>query len=548
MKYLSVLLILLFVVSCSTPTSESEYSGEEETAQSQVSTSENGVVVTAHPLATKAGLDMLAKGGNAFDAAVAAAFTLSVVEPSMSGLGGRLQAIAMKSDGTISGVDASTEAPVSYDPEGTPEKRYGYHTVGIPGVVKGLTTLLEKHGTLPLETVMAPAIHYAENGFNILYGEARRHGSAIDMIREFPATTAYFVNGDTTFQEGDLVVQKDLANTLRAIAEEGGDAFYKGEIAERIAADMAANGGFVDVESLAAYEARESQLVTGSYRGYDLHGLWLPSFGAITIEILHILENFPMSEYSSAEWASTVYQANTLAYRDRRKQYEEGSMDMLISKEYALERADSIVTTEVVPEAAMRTLPASWMSDGHTTHLSVADKDGNVIALTQSIGPNMGSKVTTEGLGFVYATTMGGYLGDFEPGQRASSHISPFLVTKDGKPFLVLGAAGGSRIITAIVQTICQVVDGEMSLDDAVAAGRVHSADTALILETHEGTTWTGDDVSKLNEWGIEVVEIDQTGRFGRIHGIMFDSESGTWTGVADPDWEGTAASPQDKD
>jgi len=546
-----VLLSFLILLSCvqSSPTEESSVE-DQAISDTQVAVSEQGVVVTAHPLATRAGVMMLEKGGNAFDAAVASAFALSVVEPSMSGLGGRMQAILQTAAGEIHGIDATTQAPMSYDAETAPKAGYGYPTIGIPGVVKGLTTLLEEFGTLPLEVVMAPAIDYAENGYKLLHLAALRHGSAIKYIREFEGTSMYFLNGDTTHQENELFVQTVLANTLRKISENGSDVFYKGEIADKIIEDIQSNGGVIDKESLATYEAVKSKIVSGSYRGYDLHGLWMPSFGAITTEMLQILENIPMSELSEAEWGSAVYQANTLAYKDRWKQRESDNSDLLTSKDYARILADSITIgvelEKVIGNMRSGNVPDSWIASiGHTSHFSVADKDGNVIALTQSLGPNMGSKVVSPGLGFLYAATLGGYLGDFEAGQRAASHISPYIVTKDGKPFLILGAAGGSRIITAIVQVISRVIDRKMTLENALAAGRVHAVDTAILVETHEGSSWTAEYVNNLKELGLNVVEVERSGRFGRVHGIYFDKKTNTWYGAADPDWEGTALTPQ---
>ena len=549
-----LLLSFLILISC-VPKNPTEESSVEDKAigDTQLATSDQGVVVTAHPLATRAGVMMLEKGGNAIDAAVASAFALSVVEPSMSGLGGRMQAILQTATGEVHGVDATTQAPMNYDSETAPQAGYGYPTIGIPGVVMGLTTLLEDFGTLPLEVVMEPAIHYAENGYKLLHLAARRRGSAIKYIREFEGTSMYFLSGDTTHQENELFVQTDLANTLKLISENGPDVFYKGEIADKIIEDIHAHGGVIDKESLATYEAVKSEIVSGSYRGYDLHGLWMPSFGAITTEMLQILENLPMSELSEAEWGSAVYQANALAYKDRRKQREGDNSDLLTSKEYAKTLADSITigaeVGEVIAEIRPANEPGSWIASlGHTSHLSVADKQGNVIALTQSLGPNMGSKVVTPGLGFLYAATLGGYLGDFEPGQRASSHISPYLVTKEGKPFIILGAAGGSRIITAIVQVISRVIDRKMKIGNALAAGRVHAVDTAILIETHEGSSWMTEDIQNLKEMGLNVVEVERPGRFGRVHAIYFDQATNQWIGAADPDWEGTAVAPRETD
>lgn len=532
-----LVLALLLAGACQPKQSENQ----------QSAASPNGMVVTAHPLATAAGTAILEKGGNAIDAAVAAGFALAVVEPTMSGLGGRLQAIVRASDGMVSGYDATTQAPLTYDQTTATKAAYGYPTIGVPGVVKGLVTLLSEQGTLTLAEVMEPAIQLAEEGYQVLPGEAQRRSGAIETIRKFKGTSQYFLNGDTIHQAGEKFIQKDLATTLKLIRDEGADVFYKGALAKKMVADISANGGYLDSISLASYTVNKSMIVTGDYRGYGLNGLWMPSYGAIVIEMLQIMENFPLDEVSEAEWGRIVYKANQLAYDDRDAQETEENARHLTDKAYAKKLADMIVE-ETLPKAAhLKTeqIPASWMAlGGHTTHLSAADRNGNVIALTQSLGPNMGSKVVTPGLGFLYASTMGGYLGDIQPGQRASSHIAPFIVTKDGQPYLVLGAAGGGMIVTAVAQAISRFIDRDMELPQALAAGRVHASDSSMLVETHLGTSWTRDDIAQFKTWGLPVKEIDRPASFGRVHGIYYDAKTKTWYGAADPDWEGTAGAP----
>lgn len=536
MKYSSKWLALsvIFLASCQNTTNE------KEDSDTQVAESNNGVVAAAHPLATQAGISILEQGGNAYDAAVAVGFAIAVVEHSMNSLGGRLQAIIHHKDGTITGIDATTQAPLSYDSETATMETTGYPSIGVPGVVKGLMTIHEKYGSMDLATVMAPAIDYAENGYIMLPNAAKRHASVIKYIRKYEGSSQYFLNGDTTYVAGERLVQKDLASTLRKIAETKGEAFYTGEIAEKMVADIQANGGYLDMESLAAYEAEESRILTSSYRGYDVSTLFLPAFGAITLEMLNFMENYPLSEYSDAEWGKVFFLANTIAYKDRLRQREEGAVEEIISKEYTKQKADSVNATDL--KAVAMAYSGGWASpDGHTTHFTVADKSGTVLAVTQTIGNTLGSKVATPGLGFVYAQTLGGYLGDMKGGDRAPSHISPTIVVKDGKPFLGLGAAGGSRIPTAIVQAISRVVDRGMNLPDALAAGRIQSIDTAMYIEMHEGTTWTQDDINTLESFGFKVYPVEDKGRFGRIHAVYFDAESKTWVGAADPDWEGTS-------
>jgi gamma-glutamyltranspeptidase/glutathione hydrolase len=518
----------------------------------QYAESPDGMVSTAHPLATKAGLLMLEQGGNAADAAVAAGFALSVVEPAMSGLGGRLQAIVRTPDGQISGIDASTEAPDSYDKATAVDAPYGYPIIGVPGVVAGLLKLHTEHGSLPLEVIIQPAIDYAFNGYNVLPGAAVQFELVKKPLLEFEGTRQYYIKNDSlTYGAGDLLVQQDLGRTLEMIKTGGIDAFYKGEIAEKIAADMSLNGGYVTKASLASYKAKDSEIVTGEYRGFEVISLWLPSFGAITIETLNILAHLPVKEYEENKWASAVYQAARLAYNDRLAQLTHSSGYFTNSS-----RADSLAAliNIEVPDTVLvgelnRSNPAllAMQGHGHTTHLSTADKDGGMVALTQSLGPIMGSKVATPGLGFLYASTLGSYLGPFspEPGQRAVSHISPTLVLQDGEPFLALGAAGGDRIVTAIVQVISRITDQGMPLDEALAAARVHPLRSGgMLLELHEGIGWHQEDFNFLSQQGLLIEPEERVSRLGRVNAVMFNAKTQTWIGAADPDWEGSAAGP----
>ena len=527
----------LFLLSCQSI----QYPNFQQTA-----TTTKGIVSSGQPLATLAGKIMLEKGGNAVDAAVATAFALSVVEPSMSGLGGRLQAIIRLPNGEIHGIDATTQAPMNYDTSTTPIRRFGYETIGIPGVVAGLTKLLEDHGTLPLHIVMQPAIKYARKGFPIMKGEAKRHSSAIEQLRQYTGSQQYFMNGDTTYLTNEIWIQKDLSNTLKQIAIGGKDAFYKGKIAEQIVADFKANGGLLTMEDLANYEARASKIVQGTYRGYDLHGLWLPSFGAITIEIMHILENLPMHNLKGADWLSAVGQAIDLAYQDRWRQLNGFTVaDTILNKAYAKSLAAQIDINKPLNKTGyyQNESPESWTASmGHTTHLSTSDESGMMVGLTQSLGPNMGSKVASSGLGFLYAVSLGSYLGIYEAGQRVNSHISPFIITKDGKPFLVLGAAGGSRIVTAIAAVCSRIIDHNMTIGEALAAPRVYSDDGKLLLETHQGTGWEESYMNELKKEGFKLDLITTPARFGRVHAIHYDAKRNVWIGAADPDWEGATA------
>lgn len=569
-RWLALSLVLLWGCGGTAPT-------RVEPTTDQVAQSSRGMVVAAQPLATAAGVEMLDRGGNAADAAVAAAFAVSVVEPSMNSIGGRTQILVRTADGNFHGIDATTQAPDTYDPDTALQAGYGYPTVGLPGAVAGLTRLLQEHGTLPLATVMEPAIRYASEGFALLPGEAARQASTAEQLRESEGATLYYIEPDgSPYDAGDHFVQSDLAMVLRRIASGGADAFYRGEIAKAMADDIVGAGGHVTAAALAGYRAEDARVVRGSYRGHELVGTFTPAAGAMTIGILQIIENFDMAGADETTWASVVGQALALGFEAARTHRGPDAWQLLTSSEWAREQAERVRLP--VAAAAMEPEPAAvpwgppvpavmlsgarpaatWLpgpdDEGHTTHLSTADADGMAVALTQTIGPAMGSKIATPGLGFLYAATLGGYLGRLEPGERARSNISPFMVMDGGDPMLVLGAAGGARIVSAVVQAVCRVVDQGLSLPEALAAARLHpmqgslnspGSESGFQMETSPEIGWSPDVIAELRQLGFAVQEVPRAGAFGRIHGMSYDAATSSWTGAADPDWEGSAAAPR---
>ncbi len=575
-----IVALALGVAGCAGPEPQGP-GGEGEEAPPQVASSEEGVVVAAQPLAAEAGASILRAGGNAADAAVATAFAVSVVEPSMNSIGGRTQILIRLPDGSVAGIDATTQAPATYDPETAPQASYGYPTVGVPGAVAGLARLLREHGTLSLAEVMAPAIELAEEGFALLPGEAARHRAGRGQLAEFEGSSAHFLTSTgETRAAGEIFAQPDLAATLRLIAQGGEDAFYRGLVAERIVADLEAHGSAVTAAALADYEAVDAPIVRGSYRGFELVGTDVPAAGAVTIGILHILEHFNLAELDDDSWAALVGMAIARAFEERARPGDDGrraaNLAFMTDKMWAAEIAAGIEVPDVARVAIAASAPLNGVtppasaaagapggqsqplmartprrddsgdasSHSHTTHLSTADGKGMFVALTQTIGPNLGSKVATPGLGFLYAATLGGYLGHMEPGERARSSISPLMVLEDGEPVLVLGAAGGARIISAVVQAVVRVVDGGMDLPAALAAARVHPVAGGIAAETSPGIGWTPEVIAEIESWGLEVAEEEREGAFGRIHGIHVNPATGVVTGVADPDWEGAAVVP----
>jgi gamma-glutamyltranspeptidase/glutathione hydrolase len=508
-----------------------------------------GMVVTGVALASAAGAGVLAEGGNAVDAAVAAAFALAVVEPSMSGLGGRTQILLRTASGDVAAIDGTTEVPASYP--GGPENdddAWGIGTIAVPGTVAALDAALRQYGTWPLERVMRPAIALAEDGFSLPGPEATRIAAAADRLREFEGGSHFLKADGSPYSAGDRFRQPALAATLRAIASEGADSFYRGRLAAIMADELAAAGAWVTAVDLAAYRAEASPVVRGSYRGHELIGSYLPASGATTIEILQVLDHFDMPRLvGSVEWARVLYHALLAGFDDRVAPINgpaSGKAAWLTSDSLAARRAAEIRSR--LREAAARAPEgrADTPEPEHTTHLSVADRDGNVVALTQSLGPSMGSKVASPTLGFLYAATMQ-YLGALEPDTRRHwSSQSPMIVLHDDRPAFVLGGAGGRRIIPGIVMTLSRAIDGRLPLDQALAAPRLHATPDRIDVETRPASSWTAPQVDSLRALGPTVRARDDAPYFARINAIAFDDRTGEWVGVPDPRWQGVAMAP----
>ena len=550
----------------------------------QLAESANGAVASATTQATEVGARVLADGGNAIDAAVAIGFALAVTEPSMSGLGGRASVLVRLAGGEMRGIDGLNQVPRSYrENSGIPDV---YERAAIPGVPAALASVLAQHGTWPLARVLEPAIALAENGFILNEGEADRWASARAELAKFGAGVGTYLKSDgTVWRAGDRVTNPLLARTLRRLATEGVASFYKGSIAAEIDKDMAAHGGFLRQDELAAYEAVPAIVVAGTYRGHQLASNFRPAAGHSVIEALQIMESIAVPGADEpARWAAVVGQAMQLAIADRgaRRGTEGESAAWLTSRDLARERAKQIV----VPDRAPDPLPAEiepyqgaafWNPPGTlvtaptdreaTTHYAVADRDGRFVSITQSLGPAMGTRLVAPGLGFIYATRLGAV-----PGSRPGSTIAPTIFSRtptsakasagkptmtgevlsaqsiDTPPVIALGGAGDARIISAVIQVISRMVDHKMSLADAVAAPRVHP-DALKTLRIEEGpvSTWTAADRTRLEKWGFTLIGAP-SGFFGRVHAVSRSPAPGaTATGVAEPRWTGGAAGPVGK-
>jgi gamma-glutamyltranspeptidase/glutathione hydrolase len=396
----------------------------------------------------------------------------------MSGIGGRAVILLRLPDGSFHGVDGMSEVPAAYPGSESEGVEYGYRTIGVPGAVAAYAAALEEFGTLPLDIVMQPAIELAEKGFILPF-------STVDKkLSEFPGSRQTFRRPDgTPYLAGELFRPEALAKTLRHIAEDGPDAFYRGEIAQAIAGDMSANGGYVTAADLANYEARPLRIEKGKYRGFDLIGTGSPPSGYMLIEALQILEHFDLDIAKEGVWATRLCQALQLARNDR-DSLPGPPADreaLMVSKKWAAGRALLIQEGSVTGAGA--TADAADDEPIHTSHLSIVDRNGMVVAMTQSLGPEFGSAVATPGLGFLYAVTMGSYK-DGLPGSRPNLSQSPFIVQRDEQPVLVLGAAGGGRIPSAILSVVSRFIDRSNSFTEAMRNPRVHTGETCPGLET----------------------------------------------------------------
>ncbi|MEX2281584.1 MAG: gamma-glutamyltransferase [Gemmatimonadota bacterium] len=542
-RALSVRLAALLLIAAA-PTQAQVANARELTGTAR---SRDGMVVTGSAYASEAAARVLGAGGNAVDAAVTAAFVLGVVEPSMSGIGGRTQILLRTRTGEFVGIDGTTQVPASY-PGGAGsrgESTYGYESIAIPGTVAALVSAARRYGSWPLERVLEPAIQLAENGFAIPPPEADRIAGIAAQLREFEGTRHYFLKPDgSPFRAGEPFRQPDLARTLRRIAARGAAGFYLGETAEAIARDHKAHGGFITAADLQRYGIQDALIVRGSYRDHTLIGTYLPASGATTIEAMQILQHFDVPAFAgSARWASIVAQSLLLSFDDRDSTMEPASRKAawLTSKELAALRARAIADRGA--RIGDRGLHSPDDEPEHTTHLSVVDRNGMVVTLTQSVGPLMGSRVAAPGLGFLYAATMG-YLGTTRPGDRPFSSQSPLIVMEGNQPVYVLGAAGARRILSAIVQTLSRAIDQKLPLYQAMALPRFHPTASQIEIEVRSGTAWSTSALDSIRQMGFTVRPRDDAPYFARINGIGYDLLAGEWIGVADSRWQGAASGP----
>lgn len=548
--------------------------------------SELGIVVTAHPAATNAGVAMLRAGGNAVDAAVSAAFTAGVTEPYSAGIGGGgFLLFYLAETAQTSVIDYREVAPAKatrdmyLDKDGEVilnASLQGPLAVAVPGTVKGLLTAQAKWGKLGREAILAPAIAAAEQGFAADARYVMITERSLDLVKADPESTRIFLGeGGTVASLGQLIRQPDLAETLRHIAADGGTDFYEGTTATKIASHVQKLGGLLSLDDLKTYTIREREPLVGTYRGYTIVTMPPPSSGGVhLIQMLNMLEGYDLHAlgFGSSNTIHTITEVERRAYADRAEflgdpKFVDVPVDGLTSKEYAAALRATIDDAKASPSSTIthgdpRARKAGSASNStttpriepdHTTHLSVVDRYGNAVSLTQTINGSFGSGVTVPGTGVLLNNEMDdfsakpgvpnlfGLVGKeanaIAPGKIPLSSMTPTIVTKDGKLFMAIGSPGGSTIITTVMQCIMNVIDHDMNIAEAIAAPRTHHQWLPDELRT-ERFGMTVDVRVALEAKGHKVSE---QSNLGNAMGILVDPKTGVRTGSADPRGVGTA-------
>ena len=604
LKKTSLIIIAMSLIACEL--------GSDYTIVNKNEPNKNGAVSSTSSLASKAGIDIMKRGGNAFDAIVATGFTLAVTSPSNGNIGGGGFMVARTADGEIVSLDFREKAPtMSYetmflDQDGNYSRNLAllsHKSSGVPGTVDGLIRILEDYGSgnFTLQEILSYAIDYAENGHPINKSSAFGFDFYKHFFLEDKGSTKIFIKDYTLemkqlqedvlngtipeeeyiqkmrsldqWEQGDIIYQKDLAETLKRIAENGRDGFYKGKTADLIVDEMKANNGLISHKDLEEYNSVYREPIIGSYRGYTVASMGPPSSGGpLIIQMLNMLENFDVASMkrNSTQFVHMLTEIQRLAYADRAihlgdPDFYPSPIPMLVSKDYAKKRLGLISMDRATPSeeiAAGNSVPESM----ETTHYSAMDKFGNTVGITTTINLSYGNKKIVDGAGFLlnnemddFATSPGvqnafGLIGyeanSIKPAKRPLSSMSPTIVLDpDGTPLMTVGAAGGSRIITTVLQVIISVIDHNLNVQDAINFGRTHSQWIPDVIR-YEGVNDSNEEFNKflpslstnqINELKMLNHKFEdgnvENGIYylARAHGIMYKNGQ-FFTGV---DWRG---------
>jgi gamma-glutamyltranspeptidase/glutathione hydrolase len=511
------------------------------------------MVVTQEPIATDLGVAILKKGGNAYDAAVAVGFALAVTYPSAGNIGGGGFALLRTAAGESNFIDFRERAPgkatrdMYLDAEGKPTRDSitGWRASGVPGTVRGLALLHKKYGRLSWKEVVMPSAKLAKKGFTVSYSIARGLLGAQRTLGQFPESKRIYQNNGVFFEAGQTLRLPELAKTLERIAKRGADEFYLGQTAKRFAAEMAKNGGLITEADLSSYQPVERKPLAGSYRGHDILAAPPPSSGGVgMLQMMGMLDRLDYSKagMGSARHAHLMAEVMRRFYADRSEflgdpDFVKVPVSQLLSPQYIAARSGTISTVRATPSMDLRHGAIPQEESPETTHLSIVDEKGNAVSLTYTLNGGYGSGVTVPGLGFLLNNEMddfsakpgvpnmfgavGGEANAIAPGKRMLSSMTPTIVTKDGKLELVIGAPGGTRIITGVMQAILHVLDFKLSMQDAIDAPRMHHQWMPDKLYLERG--WSPDTVEILKRLGHNV----ETGTpsVSNVHGILVEDQ-----------------------
>lgn len=561
MKATPILLILLMVPILAF--SQTRSTGKYFATRSET-IARNGMAATSQPLATEAALDVLKKGGNAIDAAIAANAVMGVVEPTGNGIGGDLFAIIWDAKTEkLYGLNASGRSPKSlsfdyFQEQGLETIPFlGPLSVSVPGCVDGWYSMHDKFGSVPMEALLSHAIQYAREGYPVTEIIAARWSREVPRRLQYPGFKETFTIDGRAPEKGEIFKNPNLANTLEKIAKGGRDVYYKGEIAKTVDAYMKKHGGFLRYEDLAAHQSNWIEPVSTNYRGYDVWELPPNGQGIAVLQMLNILEGYDIKSmgFGSAEYMHAFVEAKKLAYEDRAKYYADPDfnqipVDWLISKEYANDRRALINE-----ERTARTLDAGELNQGHTIYLTTADKEGNMVSLIQSNYGGMGSGMVPDGLGFglhnrgqMFNVKDQTHFNAFAPGKRPFHTIIPAFITKDGKPYMSFGLMGGAIQPQGHTQIVVNMIDFGMNVQEAGDAPRMNhsgSSEPTGSTMTDGGTLFIEEGFSyevvrELLDKGHDISYGHMDG-FGGYQGIMFDQENKVYYGASESRKDGYA-------
>ena len=507
-KILYFIVFVLFLSACKTTQKNQvslyninsyQYNGSKKVV------AENGAVVSAHPLASKVGVEILKQGGNAVDAAIATQLALAVVYPNAGNIGGGGFFVAKLSNGEAVAIDYREMAPAKahrdmyLDADGnarTDKSQLGHLSSGVPGTVAGLFES-HKYGKLPFAKLIEPAIELAEKGFCISASEARALNNLQDDLKKYNSIMPVFVKNEK-WEAGDTLVQKDLANTLKRIKQNGAAGFYEGETAKLVAEEMKRGGGIITEEDLKNYKAKPRIPHSFTYKGYKIVGMPMPSSGGLLLhQMMKMIEDRNISSmgFHSVQAVQLMTEAERRAFADRGEYMGDADfykvpVDMLTNEVYLQERMKSYDPQKATPSSSIGAGKLSGTESEETTHLSVIDKEGNAVAVTTTLNNSYGSRTVVGGAGFFLNDEMddfsikpgvpnmygaiGGEANAIMPGKRMLSSMTPTIVLKDNKPYIVVGTPGGTTIPTQIFQTLVNILEFNMSTEDAVYKPKFH--------------------------------------------------------------------------